>query len=197
MTSAVNPSDTDITELYNEFADKREAIGEEEAFVLAIRTLFPEIEGAEDESRTWVRYSPKLTDEICRRIAVGEPIRWILRTKTMPNWNTLRRWMDKYPAFGESYAKAMEHRADYIAHKMVELASKCEKDPKNANGYKVAASILQWQAAMGNPKKYSERMLMQHEDVTPMDPGKVFAEMDRLCKQLGISTTLLIQEKEK
>ena len=191
-----SPSDSDIVDLYAKFVEQRDLLDEETAFKVAIRTLLPEIEGAEDESRVWVRYSPKLTDEICRRIAPGEPIRWILREKTKPNWDTLRRWMEKYPQFGEKYAKAMEHRADYIAHKMVELASRCEKEPKNANGYKVAASILQWQAAMGNPKKYSEKLLMQHEDITPMDPSKVLTEFDRVCKQLGIQPTLLLQERK-
>ncbi|QGH72678.1 MAG: putative hydrolase [Podoviridae sp. ctQNx1] len=192
----MNLSDEDVTKLYEKFCEQRGESDEETAFHAAIREVSPVIEGAEDESRTWVRYSPKLTDEICRRLALGEPIRWILREKTMPNWNTIRRWLDKYPAFGEAYVRAMEHRADYIAHKMVELAQKCEKDPRNANGYKVAASILQWQAAMGNPKKYSERMLMQHEDVTPKDPSSVLAEMDRICKQLGVNATLLLQEKK-
>lgn len=191
----MNPTDSDITALYARFNEQRDVLGEEDAFYQAVKSLFPEIEGAEDESRTWVRYSPKLIDEICRRIAIGEPIRWILREKNKPNWNTLCRWMEKYPEFGEKYAKAMERRADYIAHKMVELATTATKDPKNANGYKVAANILQWQAAMGNPKKYSERMLMQHENVTPMDPSKVMGELERLCKQLGIQPTLLLQDK--
>lgn len=190
------PTNSDIDALYARFNEQRESLSEQEAFFACVRSLFPEVDGAEDDTKTWVRYSPKLVEEICSKIAVGTPIRWILREKTMPSWNTMRRWLDKYPAFGEAYNRAMEHRADYLAHRMVELSKKCEEDPKNANGYKVAASILQWQAAMGNPKKYSEKMLLQHEDITPMDPSKVFTEMDRLCKQLGISTTLLIEEKK-
>lgn len=190
------PSNSEIDDLYAKFCERKEEIDEPTAFFEAVKSLFPDIEGAEDDSKTWVRYSPKLVDEICRRIAVGEPIRWILRAQDKPNWNTLRRWMDKYPDFGEKYAMAMQHRADYIAHKMVELASECQKDPKNANGYKVAASILQWQAAMGNPKKYSERMINIEEHEAPKSMADVMAETARLCKELNVDMNLLIQHKE-
>lgn len=191
----MNPTDTDIRQLYAKFCEERESSTEDEAFFLALRSMFPQIEGAEDETRTWVRYSPKLTEEICRRIAVGEPIRWILRDKQMPNWNSLRRWMDKYPEFGEKYARAMEHRADYIAHKMVELAKKCEDDPKSATAYKVAASILQWQAAMGNPRKYSDRLINVEEREPPKDLAQVVAEFDRLCKELGVPAQIFLEHK--
>jgi len=186
-------TDEDIQDLYAQFIIDSESMGQETAFFVAVKSVLPPED--EEEKRSWVRYSPKLTDEICRRVARNESIRLILAPKDKPTWTTLLRWMDKYPEFGAKYEKALEHRADYICHQLAELAEMAKKDPKSANGYKVAANILQWQAAMGNPKKYSERMINIEEHEAPKSIAEVMAETARLCKELNVDMNLLIQHR--
>lgn len=185
--------DQDINLLYQKFCEEREATTDELAFIMVVSALLPKVD--EDEKRSWVRYSPKLTDEICRRVSKNESIRLILQEPDKPSWTTLLRWMDKYPEFGTKYEKAIENRADYITHQLAELAEKAQKEPKSAPGYKVAATILQWQAAMGNPKKYSQRLIEMDEHEAPKTLAEVLAETARICKELNLDMNLLVQHR--
>jgi len=187
-------TDEDIAITYQKFVTDSESMGQEMAFIVAVKSLLPPED--EEEKRSWVRYSPKLTDEICRRVARNESIRKILEPKAMPTWTTLLRWMDKYPEFGAKYEKALEQRADYICHQLAELADMARNDPKGAPGYKVSANILQWQAAMGNPKKYSERMINIEEHDAPKSLAEVLTETARLCKELNVDMGLLVQQRK-
>lgn len=187
-------TDEDISLTYQKFLTDSEEMGQEAAFILAVKKLLPPED--EEEKRAWVRYSAALTDEICRRVARNESIRAILAPKDKPTWTTLLRWMDKYPEFGAKYEKAIEQRADYICHQLAELAELARKDPKGAPGYKVAATILQWQAAMGNPKKYSERMINIEEHEAPKSLAEVLTETARLCKELNVDMGVLVQHRK-
>lgn len=187
-------TDEDISAAYQHFITDSESMGQEAAFIVAVKTFLPPDD--EEEKRAWVRYSAALTDEICRRVARNESIRTILAPRDKPTWTTLLRWMEKYPEFGAKYEKALEHRADYICHQLAELAEMAKKDPKAAPGYKVAANILQWQAAMGNPKKYSERMINIEEHSAPKSLAEVITETARLCKELNVDMGLLVQQRK-
>lgn len=187
-------TDDDISTAYQKMMADSESMGLESAFAVAVKALLPPED--EEEKRAWVRYSGALVDEICRRVARNESIRSILAPKDKPTWTTLLRWMEKYPEFGSKYEKAIEQRADYICHQLAELAEKAQKDPKGASGYKVAATILQWQAAMGNPKKYSERMINIEEHEAPKSLAEVMTETARLCKELNIDMGILVQQRK-
>ena len=179
-------TDKEIDNLFEEFLVRKDELGDEMAFRQAIRSLFPEIDGASDPKRSSVRYSDKLGDEICQRIACGEPIRLILADLHMPNWDTLGKWTKKYPEFEKKYDLANKRAAEWTANKILELAKKAEEDPRNAKGYSVAAELLRWQAAIRDSKKYSEKIIQDVTYHVPDDPQKVKTEIERLEKELGL-----------
>lgn len=179
-------TDKEIGDLFDQFLLRKDELGDEMAFYHAIRSLFPEIDGAADPKKSSIRYSDKLGDEICQRVACGEPIRIILGDSHMPNWDTLGKWTKKYPEFEKKYDHANKRAAEWTANKILELAKKAEDDPKNAKGYAVAAELLRWQAAIRDSKKYSEKIVQDVTHHIPDDPEKVKSEITRLEKELGI-----------
>ena len=68
-------------------------------------------------------YAQKIADEICERIAQGEPLRQICREEGMPGWVTVYEWLKKYDAFAEHFARARELGHDAIAEEALEIAN--------------------------------------------------------------------------
>ena len=52
------------------------------------------------------KYSPKLAREILQRLASGEMLMGILRSKGMPGRSSVYRWMKEKPDFRDNYARA-------------------------------------------------------------------------------------------
>ena len=66
-------------------------------------------------------YTQEVADEICDRIAKGEPLKQICRDDHMPDERTVRRWyVDDIGGFAPLYARArdllLEHWADEIVN---------------------------------------------------------------------------------
>lgn len=68
-------------------------------------------------------YTQKIADEICERIAQGEPLRQICRDEHMPGWVTVYEWLKKYDDFAEHFARARELGHDAIAEEALEIAN--------------------------------------------------------------------------
>jgi hypothetical protein len=67
-------------------------------------------------------YSKKMADEICRRIAEGEPLRQICRDDHMPAWQTVYGWIEAHADFAERIARARDMGFDAIAEEALEIA---------------------------------------------------------------------------
>ena len=67
-------------------------------------------------------YTGKAADEICRRLAEGEPLRQICRDDHMPAWQTVYGWIEARPDFAERIARARELGFDAIAEEALEIA---------------------------------------------------------------------------
>lgn len=68
-------------------------------------------------------YTQKIADEICERIAQGEPLRQICRDEGMPGWVTVYEWLKKHDDFAERFARARELGYDAIAEEALEIAN--------------------------------------------------------------------------
>jgi hypothetical protein len=67
-------------------------------------------------------YTPELADEICDRIANGEPLRVICRDDGMPSWRTVYDWRARHPEFFTRIAQARDVGYDAIAEEALEIA---------------------------------------------------------------------------
>lgn len=68
-------------------------------------------------------YSYARSEEICRRIAEGEPLRQICRDDSMPKWQTVYAWMERNQDFAARFARARELGFDAIAEEALEIAN--------------------------------------------------------------------------
>lgn len=69
-----------------------------------------------------VTFSQKVADEICSRLAEGEPLRQICRDKHMPSWQAVYQWIEKYEDFARHIARARKLGFDAIAEEALEIA---------------------------------------------------------------------------
>jgi len=101
-------------------------------------------------------YTPEIAAKICERMIEGEDIVTICKDPEMPSRRTVYRWMDEHPEFDTQCARAREGLADFEAHKIAEIATKCT--PGSAPADRVKLSALQWLASKRAPKKWGDRV---------------------------------------
>lgn len=65
----------------------------------------------------------RIKDEVCTRIADGEPLRAICREEGMPNWVTCYRWMEEDEDFAQRIARARKIGFDAIAEEAMLIAA--------------------------------------------------------------------------
>lgn len=123
------------------------------------------------------KFTPKLADIICARIADGESLRSICRDDTMPSKSTVMAWLadDAHQEFRTKYALAREIQADGFVDEMVEIADDGSNDwmekrsaEGDVTGYQENGEALrrsqlriltrQWIAEKLKPKKYGNKV---------------------------------------
>lgn len=77
------------------------------------------------------KYTRKLADEICTRLAEGEPFVKICRDEHMPAFSTLWRWERAHPEFKAQTQMALEHGTHYLASDCLRIADDTEMDVPN------------------------------------------------------------------
>ena len=80
------------------------------------------------------KYTRKLTDGICRRMANGETLSAICRDEKMPAKSTVNLWIanDK-DGFSDRYAKAYTARAWFLADELIDIADDGHNDYMEVN----------------------------------------------------------------
>lgn len=74
------------------------------------------------------KYTKKVADQICARIADGEPLRQICRDPDMPAWRTVYDWKAADPDFAARIAHAREAGHDAIAQECLDIADETTHD---------------------------------------------------------------------
>jgi len=125
-----------------------------------------------------VKYSElekvKIFDKICDRIAEGESLRSILKTKGMPSSRSLYKWLadENNKELVKRYALAREIQAENLAQEIIDIADNAtndwmkSNDPDNEgyiiNGEAINRSRLRidsrkWVASKLLPSKYGDK----------------------------------------
>lgn len=112
-------------------------------------------------------YKQEIADEICRRIADGQPLREMCREEGMPAWTTVYSWLNANPDFAERYARARDTGHDAIAEDTIAMVDEKPERTDTQFGDKVDPGYVQWQKnrveqrlkllAKWNPKRYGDR----------------------------------------
>lgn len=146
-------------------------------------------------------YTRELADEICERLAEGEPLRQICRDDHMPAWRTVYDWISADTDFAARIARARDAGFDAIAEDIIDIADdgtndwmeKRDKDGEaigyQLNGEHVQRSKLRIEArlkllAKWSPK-YRENTRME---LTGANGGPVqLADADRRARVTGLA----------
>lgn len=124
------------------------------------------------------KYSPQLADAICDLLVDGKSLRTICSTAKMPSRSTVIRWLAENEAFRNQYARARELQADTLAEEILDIADKAvlgERLKKDGKGKvlerqtgdmversKLMIDVRKWYAGKLQPKKYGERVALDH-----------------------------------
>lgn len=114
------------------------------------------------------KYTPELADEICERLAEGEPLRAICRDMHMPSWRAVYDWIKKDTEFASRIAHARELGFDAIAEQCLDIADDERHDWVNTrkgvitNDVAIGRAKLQIHTRLQllskwNPKKYGDK----------------------------------------
>jgi len=138
-------------------------------------------------------YNQDISDKICERIADGESLRTICSDDDMPNKATVFRWLAKFPAFSDQYARARDTQAEAIVDEILNIADdgtndwmeRRNGDGENIgwqeNGEALRRSVLRidarkWMAGKLKPKKYGDKV--QHTGADGEGPVQVIFSSD-------------------
>jgi len=66
-------------------------------------------------------YTAAIGEEICTRLAEGEPLRQICRDEHMPAWRTVYGWMEADTEFAARIARAREMGAEAIGEEILDI----------------------------------------------------------------------------
>jgi hypothetical protein len=97
---------------------------------------------------------------VCEQIAAGKSLREICAADGFPAPSTICLWLKDDAAFAEHYAHARERQADHFADEIIEIADKAQAADYNVARLRVDAR--KWKAAKLAPKKYGEKLDLNH-----------------------------------
>jgi len=118
------------------------------------------------------KYTQKLADEICSKLAEGESMRTVCKPTNMPCKATLFKWLRTKEEFLDQYTRAKLESADALTDEMLDIADDAtndwmERQGKDAEGYEVNGEHIQrsrlrietrkWLSSKLKPKKYGDR----------------------------------------
>jgi hypothetical protein len=138
------------------------------------------------------KYSKKIAEEILSRYADGETLSAICKDKNMPKRNTVYRWRQSYPEFGNAYQRAQEGHVDALVDQAGEIVD-TEQNPQLA---RVRADHRRWLASKLCRNKYGDKLEVNHKQTIDIGPALLAANkrmqeigagyvMDTPVKQLG------------
>ncbi|WP_423169688.1 terminase small subunit protein [Stenotrophomonas maltophilia] len=124
------------------------------------------------------KFTPNLADAICELLVDGKSLRTICSTAKMPSRSTVIRWLAENEIFRNQYARARELQADTLAEEILDIADKAvlgERLKKDGKGQvlerqtgdmversKLMIDARKWYAGKLQPKKYGERVALDH-----------------------------------
>jgi len=126
-------------------------------------------EGAKRRGGRPTDYTPELADKICDELASGKSLHRVCQAPNMPDKATVFRWLARYPEFRDKYdvACAERHRARY--ERIDEVIEDMRAGVIDAACAKVEIDALKWMLAREAPRKYGDRLAMDH-GVQPDNP---------------------------
>jgi hypothetical protein len=123
-------------------------------------------------------FTQEIADEICLLIGQGRSLVEICRAEGMPEISTVFGWLGKKPDFEAQYRRAREAQADLMAEEILLISDEAQNDyverlGRNGGTFtaldteavlrsKLRVDTRKWLMAKLQPKKYGERVAVEH-----------------------------------
>lgn len=118
-------------------------------------------------------FTQEIADEICRRLAQGEPLAQICRDDHMPAVRTVSHWKEASEAFKAHFACAREEGFDQIAADCLDIADEtsndtlCTEHGDRPNTEWISRSKLRIETrlkllAKWDPRRYGDKITQEH-----------------------------------
>jgi hypothetical protein len=128
-------------------------------------------------------YTEALAEEICDRLATGEPLNVICRDAHMPSEKAVRKWADSRPEFGPAYARARDFGYDSIAEGILELGAMREAvsgpdgyvDNGEVQRLRLLSENRKWLLGKMRPKQYGDKVT---QEITGEDGGALITRIE-------------------
>jgi len=148
------------------------------------------------------RFSQKLFDTICERIADGESLRSICSDDDMPSKAAVFKWLAKDSSLVDQYAHARDTQADTlfddclsIADQYDSMTEKLEGGTDHIQRAKLRIDTRKWMAGKLRPKKYGDKIAVGGDkDMDPIQTeetgagaAKILAALDTIAERSGTS----------
>lgn len=134
-----------------------------------------------EKQRTVVRpkeITAELFEHICLRLEDGASLLKLNDIDGMPSFGMFYRYMENNQSATERYARARQTQADFLAIETMKIADE-EPDPSTARN---RIDARRWYAAKVAPKKYGDRIEVDH-NVNTGFASKVEKARKRAAKQ--------------
>lgn len=119
-------------------------------------------------------YNQAEADKVCELIMDGYSLRKIAAIDGMPSKQDILRWLRENTGFQAQYAHAREEQADALAEEIIDIADDISRDIVRdedgkpiidgfaAQRAKVMIDSRKWVAAKLKPKKYGDKIDLNH-----------------------------------
>ncbi|MEW9535699.1 terminase small subunit protein [Agrobacterium radiobacter] len=130
-------------------------------------------------------YSEEMALIICERLADGESLKAICEDDDMPARSTVFKWLTESETFSDMYARAREEQADAIFDEILNIADDGRNDwmerrgeedagwvtnGENIQRAKLRIDARKWMAGKLRPKKYGEKLELEHGGQVTLTP---------------------------
>ena len=116
-----------------------------------------------------VKFSQKIFDKLCERVAEGEAVHNICAEKGMPSRVTFYKWLRDDDDLANSYVRAREEQADRVVDECIAIADQCD----DASKARVQIAARQWKASKMAPKRYGDKLALTGGDGGPIKTATV------------------------
>ena len=135
------------------------------------------------------KYTKKIADKILSRYANGETLSAICKDRNFPKRNTVYRWRQSYPEFGEAYQMAMEEHTGALIDEAGHIVD-TEQNPQLA---KVRADHRRWLASRLCRDKYGDKLEVNHKHT--IDIGPALLEATKRMQSIGVGNVIDVPVK--
>jgi len=104
------------------------------------------------------KYTKKVGEKICLKVINGISLDKICSLKSMPSRSSVYKWVEKYPEFRDSYARAREESAHALADQLIDIGLTATAE--TAPSIRIHCDNLKWLASRFN-RAYSQKQEVQ------------------------------------